>query len=361
MPASLPVTESVLLEGVIRACGLFAVLALAVWCGVFLVRLQRLRRGRREAEAEKELTGSVLDLISGYDHGGALATLNALPPWRRRVLLRVLCGLIEQTKGQDQAQLIELLRTTGFHERALADLRARLPVIRQQACTVLGYFHDEPSVAGVRSVLADPDPAVRLTAAQALLRHDRLASVRELLESLDLPRDDPPLILGEILSQLPARLHGEAVELLRAPLPPEWLHMLALAVARMQVLAAYDALADLRASPSPRIRAAAWIALGELGDPRAGDIVAEGLADPAPDVRQAACACAGRLGSPEVVPRLAALLRDDDWWTAFRAARALLANGPEGRAALAAHAAAAPVGDAGRQALREHEEGIRAA
>lgn len=358
MSVSPPASEPALLSVLVYTCWVFALAAFLVWCGVFVVRVRRLRRARQEAVAEEELTGRVLDQVSGYASKGPDAGFGHLPRWKQRVLLRVLCRLIEQIRGRDQAQLINLLRAAGFRDRALAELVGGSGLQRQEACTVLGFFDDEASIAGLRAALTDPDSAVRLTASRALLEKERITSLRQLLDQLAFSREDPPLIMAEILGNLPPSLHPEAVALLREPLPPEWLHMLAIALARQQVLAAFNAIADLRHSPIPRVRAACWVALRELGDPRAGDLVAEGLADPSADVREAAVRCAGKLSGPEIVPRLTPLLRDPEWWTAYRTARALLANGPAGRAALEAHARSAPDDDPGCQALRDEKEGL---
>lgn len=358
MPASPPVSEDALLSGLIAACWLLALASVAIWAGVFAVRLRRLRRARQEAVAEEELTAAVLDQISGYGARHPQPAFQGLPDWKRRVLLRVLCGLIEQTKGRDQVHLVTLLRTAGFRDQALADLVHGTGLRRQQACTVLGFFDDEASAAGLRSALSDRDSAVRLAATRALLEKDRVDSLRSLLAQLAFSESDPPLIMSEILGHLPPRLHPEAVAMLGQPLPPEWLRVLAIALARQQVLTAYDPIAALRTSPAPRVRAAAWVALGELGDPRAADLVGEGLRDPVADVRRAAAGCAAKVGGPDTVPQVEPLLREDDWWTGFNAARALLALGAPGRAALEAFAAGAP-DSAPAQALREEKEGIR--
>jgi hypothetical protein len=359
MPVSPPVSEDALLSGLITASWLFALASLVVWAGVFAVRVRRLRRARREALAEEELTGLVLDQISGYGGKTPQPVFADLPDWKRRVLLRIVCNLVEQTKGRDQVHLVTLLRTAGFRDQALSDLVHGTGLRRQQACVVLGFFDDESSTAGLRAALSDRDGAVRLAATRALLDKDRMGSLRELLDVLKFSPDDPPLIMSETLAHLPARLHPEAVAMLRTPLPPEWIRVLAINLARQQVLAAYDPITELRHSPSPRVRAAAWVALGELGDPRAADLLGEGLRDSVADVRRAAAGCAARLGGPEAVPLLEPLLREDDWWTGFNAAKALLALGAPGRAALAAFAAQAP-DSAPAQAWREEQEGIRA-
>jgi HEAT repeat protein len=131
--------------------------------------------------------------------------------------------------------------------------------------------------------------------------------------------------------------------------------MLAIALGRNQVQAAFDGIMALSRSPSPRMRAAAWVALREMGDPRAGATVAEGLKDADASVRRAACEAAAALGDPAVLPPLLALLADDDWWVRFSAASALAAFGPEGRELLEKHATTADENDVGLQVLRERQ------
>lgn len=281
------------------------------------------------------------------------APFGRLKAWERGLLLRVLRQLIEQTKGRDQQQLVAALADTGFKEQALTDLRHGFRLRRLYAANLLGHFSDDDSIRALHNAFTDRDAAVRLAAARALLQRDRIHSLAGLLNGLGFSRKDPPLILAEIFAQLPERLVPEAVQLLDSPLPPEWLRMLAIALGRRQVGAAYNAFAALRHNVSPRVRAAAWVALTELGDPRAGELVAGGLQDSSPDVRRAAALCAGRLGGSEVLPLLSAMLKDGDWSVAWGAALALLQSGPGGRALLSEHSHNAPEGDAGRQALLE--------
>ncbi|HYC70719.1 MAG TPA: hypothetical protein VEB66_05900, partial [Opitutaceae bacterium] len=119
MPVSPPASDAALLSGLIAACWAFAAASVVVWTGVYAVRVRRLRRARLEAEAEDELTGLVLDQIAGYASPVARAPFDELPAWKRRVLLRILCRLVEQTKGRDQVHLVNLLRTAGFRDQAL--------------------------------------------------------------------------------------------------------------------------------------------------------------------------------------------------------------------------------------------------
>ena len=95
----------------------------------------------------------MLDQISGYAAKSPGTGLDQLPGWKRGVLLRVLCRLIEQTKGRDQGQLVRLLRDAGFRDRALADLGQGTGLQRQNACTVLGFFDDVFDRLPVRSLV----------------------------------------------------------------------------------------------------------------------------------------------------------------------------------------------------------------
>lgn len=353
MPDSSPASDTVLLGALVRACWGLAAASVVVWSGCFFVRLRRLKQEARAARAEERLTRTVLDEIGG--HPVPDDTYRRLPPWERRLLLRVLQNLVGQIKGGDQARLIALMQRAGFLETALKGLGSRSAADRQSACVVLGYYDQPPAIAALRGALKDRDLAVRLTATRALVQKDRIESLRALLTDLDFPPEDPPLILAEIFARLSRSLRHEAVRLLAEPIPDEWKRMLAIALGRNQVEEAFDAILALSRAPSDRMRAAAWIALRELGDPRAGAAVGEGLADRSASVRRAACECAAQSGNLAVLPRLMALLADDDWWVRFSAATALYDFGPAGRELLEKHSTTAGETDVGLQVLRERE------
>lgn len=350
MSVSLPGSEAALLDDIAITCIALAIASVLVWCGVFAVRMIRLRRAHRNALAEEELTGLVLDQLAGYSPP---SPQEPLPPWKRRILAQVLRTLIEQTKGRDQALLVALLDRFGFRAEALAHVAHGRAAQRQSACEVLSSFDDETSVAALEGALGDPDFGVRLAAARALLPKDRVPSLRRLLAQMRFPEDDPPLSLAELCARLPHSLRPEAITMLGEPMPAEWLRTLAIALARSQVYESFESLAQLRHHPAPRVRAAAWVALRELGDPRAGEFVSDGLADPVADVRRAAAECAGRLGGTDILPSLQRLAREPDWWVSYSGADALWEFGADGRALLATEPGT--LGEGARQFVREKQ------
>lgn len=351
MPDLSPAFEASLLRELIVACYWLMAAGLGLWVVCYFVRLRRLAVQARDARTEERLTEAVLTLSVTPDPDPY--AFDRLRRWEQAILLRVFMALVENTKGPDQQALINLMRRAGFLGRALKLLARGRPRDRQVACTLLSYFDHEAAVGALRTALRDRDLGVRLTAARALLQKDRIVSLHHLLSALRFPPDDPPIMMADVFDRMPASLHDEAIGLLTEPMPVEWKRMLAIALGRRQVLAAYDALAALRSAPEPRLRSAAWVALRELGDPRAGDLAAEGLSDSVPDVRITAAQCAGALGGPETLARLVPLLADPDWWVRFHAATALYDAGPDGQRLLEQHCQTAPDDDVGRQVWRE--------
>jgi HEAT repeat protein len=355
MSASPNGSETALLHGLIGSAVGLAALATVVWAATFGVRIARLRTARRRSEATARLTSWVLEAMAQE------APPAAAPDWpadQRRLLSHLLRDLIAGTRGRDRNRCVALLATTGLRQDAARALHRRAASARQEAVEVLSHFDDDAAVAAVQSALDDEDPAVRLTAARALVRRDRAGSLRALLERLRLSPEDPPLALADLLDDLAPALQREAIGLLKErSLPPEWTRQLALALARGRVLDAFDALVALRGATEVRLRAAAWVALERLGDPRAAAFLPEGLGDPATDVRQTATECAAQLGGPETVPALARLLGSDDWWERHRAASALLALGADGRDAVERHLAQCPGDEAVNQAREEAKDG----
>ncbi len=348
MSALPPVSEHALLDGLVAASLGFAALALLIWSVTFLVRAGRLRATERRNAAMAELTAWVLEEVA---KDGPVGRPPPLPPARRRLLSAVLRDLIAGTRGRDQERFIALLETTGLRAEALRSVASGSAPARQEAAEILGHLRDDASRAALAGALDDRDAAVRLVAARALLRQDRIPSLRRLLEQLRFPAADPPLSVADLLDDLPERLRPEAIGLLAADaLPAEWRRFLALSLARTQVFAAFDAIAALRRCPDARLRAAAWVALERLGDPRASELVAEGLSDAEVDVRRTAARCAGHLGGPSVVPALERLLASADWWERHQAATALLALGSAGREAVRRHLAVRPDDEAVTQA-----------
>jgi hypothetical protein len=348
-----PASEELLLHFLIQGCLWLTTGSVVLWLGCFGYRLHRLRLIQQDEALEEKLTGLVLEEISGEISPSRPFT--RLPTGQRRILLRVIQNLIARIKGSDQAKLIALLQREGFMDAALQTLAAGRADERQAACALLSYHADPAALAALHRALGDPDLGVRLTASRALLQKDQIASLGDLLTKLNLSPDDPPLFLAEIFTRLPARLRNEAAHLLGSPIADEWKRMLAIALGRNQVHEAFPAIAVLCQSTVPRVRAAAWVALREMGDPLASPLLLAALHDPSATVRQAACQFAGAHGDHESLPALRQLLADPDWWVRFAAASALYDFGGEGRQMLELYCITADDLDVGLQVLRERD------
>ncbi len=353
MLALSPDSEQELLRLMFLTCTTLAVASVVLWTAVFILRVRRLTVDARMVAAKENLMDGLLAEI--IDPAAPAVSYAQLPRLKRFVLVQVLQEIVSQIKGAEKDRLIGVLQREGFFEAAVRALWDRRPAERQSACALLGFCPQASSSIALRAALGDPDLGVRLMAARSLLARDEIPSLRGLLESLRLSREDPPLVLTDLLARLPASLRPEAAQLLGEALPNEWKRILAIALGRSQAPEAFVSLAVLVRHPADRIRAAAWIALRELGDPQASGLLPLGLTDPSASVRQAACQCAAILGGPQNLSHLTAIVQRDEWEVSHAAARALWALGPEARQILRAHCAPAGELDAGVQVLRAGE------
>lgn len=345
------------LDGLINTAYALAALSVLVWLGSFFRRQYQLRREARETSAETELTELILDQTA--QKKPELAPLSQLSRLQQGALLRVLTSLLEQLQGAGRDRLIAVIGAMGVRQTLNEVLRNGRVRDRINASVVLGNFRDEPAASALTTLLHDSDLAVRLAAARALLNHPYSAlTLREFLEALRFSNHDPSIALADIFDRLPPHWHAEAIAMLRGELPANWRRMLAIALGRSRTPDALEAIASLLSEEDPRLRAAAWIGLAELGDHSAHDMLPEGLVDQSPDVRLTACHCAKRLRAVDCIPSLTRLLRNDpDWWVRYRAAQALVAMGGTGRGAILSASAESrnPTSDVGLLVLREFE------
>ncbi|HEY0946946.1 MAG TPA: HEAT repeat domain-containing protein [Opitutaceae bacterium] len=359
MPGWLHASEAApLLDGLILISCLLAGTAFVVWAGCFAYHSIRLNRLDREAALEARLTDELLQALADDKAKGSF--FSGRPAEEHTILMDVLLQLLDQTRGRDHERMISLLHDAGALESALDKLEhSRRPSQRLQAAQLLGYFREPKALLGLHRALGDRDLAVRLIAARTLLAHDAIPSLRELLGKLALSESDPPLTLADIFQRLPADVRPEAVALLSdGTIPVAWKRMLAIALGRNRAQEAFEPLCALAEAPAPRLRAAAWVALRDLGDPHAAALLPRGFCDPVADVRVVACRCAAVVGGPESIPLLVGLLQDEDWWVRYHAASALCDLGPEGQAALETVTARAAPDDVGTLVCRERRQEV---
>ena len=157
-----------------------------------------------------------------------------------------------------------------------------------------------------RAALSDPSPWVRLAAARFLR-----AEV-ETLEALARDQQAPDQVAAEAVALLAARLAPERagpllVEILGSRTGDAQRQAIE-ELGRLRHAPAYDALVVALDRADPRIAAAAAIALGALGDPRAETSLLAALGHEASELRLAAARALGELGSVASVAPLLALL-----------------------------------------------------
>lgn len=163
------------------------------------------------------------------------------------------------------------------------------PVTRREILEELTNRGDETAIALLTASLSDDHPAVQQKAVNGLIRIGNDAVLRR------------------------------AVSLLRAT---PAVRMMAIEIIRHLRARSLDALRPAFESADPNVRKLIVDAVGSQHGSHAGTWLVPMLSDPDPNVRAAAAEALGRLRLPEAVPRLVAMLEEDEW-TAFFAASAL--------------------------------------
>lgn len=212
--------------------------------------------------------------------------------------------------------------------------------VRRGLAVALGGFpvHSLP-VTRLADALTDPDPDVRLVAADSLQRRGTRAAADTLIEGLTVAALPPPR-LAERLGYpwaLPACLAALAAADPAVPNGVDPVPWLTRSVALVGDPAAVPALLAWARSPDLERRLNAVRALGACarpGDQAAVAAVRSAANDHSPLVRAQAYHAVGRLGDVSDIPMLRRGLTDRGWHARGAAAEALLRFGGPGRAAL---------------------------
>lgn len=192
------------------------------------------------------------------------------------------------------------------------------------AVTAVGFFGMKAAWANVITALNDPQPAISVIAAHALLRIDDGEAILHVIPMMLNRRDWPVDLTAVMLKQAsPAFVEAfvKVVEQAEADNQPYLLRLLPM----LDILPFNRPLVFLRHilanSNDPELVTAA-LKLVRLNSDL--DLVRNRLNDENWSVQVQVAAVLGRLGVSEDVPRLVTLMSAKDWWVRYRAATSLV-------------------------------------
>ena len=339
----------------------------ALLLGIFVMRIWRERRVRIANGARTWLLERLPALFDGDSElrcdgrrifiGGVL--LMEMPPpngiFGDAVREAIVDHLVFVT-GELRDRLVRVLEESGYVAAAMRRLKSRNVESRVKTCMLLGAMHSIIAVPALIEVFSDdPDPFVRIGAAEALGEIGSEVAIAPMLAALRNPTRWQQVRVAEVLS----RMGMTAVPALTVAVDDPDIRIAALA---LEILADIGWMSDFAPAEralrheSPEVRARAAEALGRGG---AMDRVAALFAaadDAAWFVRVRVMKALHALGppsDPEVAPRFFAVLdaglHDEVWWVRNHAAEALADAGEDGRAVLS-RALLEPPGSKARKA-----------
>jgi HEAT repeat protein len=335
--------------------GLEAALVLLL-IGMFAMRTWRENRARVVLRTRAWLLERLPPLFDGESElrcegrqvfvGGALVM--ELPPPRGTVGDAVQETIVDHlvfVTGELRDRLVRVLEESDYVSTAMLRLKSRSVESRVKTCMLLGAMHSAIAVPALIEVFRDdPDPFVRIGAAEALGAIGSEVAIAPMLAALRNPTRWQQVRVAEVLS----RMGMTAVPALTAAVEDPDIRIAALA---LEILADIGWMSDFAPAEralrheSPEVRARAAEALGRGGamDRVAALFAAAG--DAAWFVRVRVMKALHSLGPPPAdfaTPAqsqryfevLEAGLHDDVWWVRSHAAEALADAGEEGRAVL---------------------------
>jgi len=276
-------------------------------------------------------------LFSALDGVIDQPTIDALKPAQRRAFKAQALSLLPKLKGQDKETLARLLDRRGAIEAARHRSHSKWASRRAQAGEFLGEAGSPATVhdmLDLLDLLADPDAAVRCSAARALGRLGNPGALSPLLASLEGERAVPVDVVADAVFQI----RDCPVAMLRHGLESQSVPTRCVAVellGRFQALAAAEDVIDLLYhDPSEEVRVRAARCLGRMETPRGVDPLLSCLVDEPVALRVQAIAALGEIGSQRAIPSLQAIVLTSSRPMAETAALALVTVGPRGMRAL---------------------------
>lgn len=334
---------------------------------MFLMRTLRVRRAEIAARAREWMVEKMLPLFDGDADQrceGRKVFIDdvlvvELPPPRGILgdaVREVFADHLIFIAGELRQRLVNVLEEAGYISAAMHGLKSRNVESRIKTCMLLGSMHSRLAVPALIEVFGDdPDPFVRIGAAEALGAIGSDVAVAPLLAALRNPTRWQQVRVAEVLS----RMGMTAVPALTIAVEDKDIRIAALA---LDILADIGWMSDFGPAEralkheSPEVRARAAEALGRGGaTDRIGSLFAAS-ADAAWFVRVRVMKALHALGAPlddalsqRFFEVLDAGLHDDVWWVRRHAAEALADSGELGRTILG-RAMLEPAGSTARRA-----------
>lgn len=335
--------------------------------GMFAMRSLRVRRAEIAARAREWMVEKMLPMFDGDTEQrceGRKVFIDGqliveLPPPRGLwgdAVREVFADHLVFITGDLRNRFVSVLEEAGYISAVMRGLKSRNVETRVKTCMLLGAMHSRLAVPALIEVFGDdPDPFVRIGAAEALGAIGSEVAVAPLLAALRNPTRWQQVRVAEVLS----RMGMTAVSALTAAVDDVDIRIAALA---LDILADIGWMSDFGPAEralkheSPEVRARAAAALGRGGAMDSIPALFAAANDAAWFVRVRVMKALHALGAPahlglneRYFAVLDAGLHDDVWWVRRHAAEALADAGEAGRAVLG-RAMIERVGSAARRA-----------
>jgi hypothetical protein len=252
----------------------------------------------------------------------------------REALRLTLIDFARDVSGEVSDRLVYFFYTFGFVDDEIKLLKDRRWWIRAQAARDAGLLKARRAISALTACLEDEHQDVRIQAMESLVR---LAGVDALQTIFRVSRNLSQWTSVE-LSTIVMEYKEAAVPSLIGGLESIDQSVILFCIEMLAEIGFVTAVEPLRemaqSYPNVAVRAKAIEALGRLGDGRAESMLVDNLDNPVPPIRLKSIEALSRIGAPQAIPKLAERLQRGEIGEKISAARAMIAAGELGEAAL---------------------------
>lgn len=290
-----------------RVTWLLACLALVLALAVVLRRYRQERAARRTAGNDRELVRLVLKALRDANWQSLLPVLSRQDP---EALLVLVDELAQMVRGDVRERLAELARALGLERHLIEALGSWRAGVRAVAAARLALFHDAEAERALLAALADPDPSVRIAAAEGLAGRPAARQQLRQLALEDAAFATPAAArFWHLLAQLDAGLFTSCF---RSVTDPARRCRVIEAAARAGLVGLAGDIAGACLDADPGVRRSAVGALLELHHPAALPALERLLLEPEPSLRAHALTMIADARLMRLAPQVLARLEDPD-------------------------------------------------
>lgn len=306
------------------------VISLSTFFTLVFIRYFRDRNKEKAINRKKELERLLLTHLSNplKDLKSALLKTHK----DMALVAQISPAMLRTLKGNSYQRLLDSLHDVGLYDWAFERLHKKNRLQKIEAIKLVAYWPDKPIKREFKTLLENKHPLVRQAALIALADTKDTSMLPIIIQAFIQKSDFSAPLMSNLFQKFGAEISKQLTTLITSPNIPVRVKIPAL----MALVKTEDTEQIVLAATllcwhnDDELRAMAYLAMSETGEPMASNLIQSGAKDGDWRLRQSVASCAANC-NPLPAAILTELLRDKNWLVGLRSGQVLFASGILGR------------------------------